>query len=175
VRRRIFSLASLLSLLLCVATVVLWIRTRGGSEGLQQSSEQLGWDVIFERGNLSVEWDRAGDESVFEVMPLTHRQEDSFFEAYQTPLHGLGFDYKFAGFRVARARNPEVLWRVCVPGWFLWIFFLLLPCLWLWRYRTRRRESYRRSQDLCMACGYALTGNTSGVCPECGTSIQARS
>jgi hypothetical protein len=23
----------------------------------------------------------------------------------------------------------------------------------------------------CAACGYDLTGNTSGVCPECGTAI----
>jgi hypothetical protein len=24
---------------------------------------------------------------------------------------------------------------------------------------------------LCMMCGYNLTGNQSGVCPECGTTI----
>jgi len=26
---------------------------------------------------------------------------------------------------------------------------------------------------LCGACGYDLTGNVSGVCPECGTEIEA--
>lgn len=37
-----------------------------------------------------------------------------------------------------------------------------------------RREGYRRqraSAGLCVACGYNLTGNTSGVCPECGQKI----
>ena len=27
----------------------------------------------------------------------------------------------------------------------------------------------------CQKCGYDLTGNVSGVCPECGTPIKARS
>ena len=25
---------------------------------------------------------------------------------------------------------------------------------------------------MCQACGYSLTGNTSGICPECGTAIE---
>lgn len=33
-----------------------------------------------------------------------------------------------------------------------------------WR-RTRRRF------DTCQQCGYNLTGNISGVCPECGTAM----
>ncbi len=28
----------------------------------------------------------------------------------------------------------------------------------------------RRRRGLCLKCGYDLTGNVSGVCPECGTS-----
>jgi uncharacterized paraquat-inducible protein A len=28
----------------------------------------------------------------------------------------------------------------------------------------------RRARGQCAECGYDLTGNTSGVCPECGTS-----
>jgi hypothetical protein len=27
----------------------------------------------------------------------------------------------------------------------------------------------RRSRGLCLACGYDLTANVSGTCPECGT------
>jgi hypothetical protein len=30
------------------------------------------------------------------------------------------------------------------------------------------------AQTLCRACGYDLTGNVSGVCPECGTATDAR-
>lgn len=52
--------------------------------------------------------------------------------------------------------------RVIVP---LWIPFLLLAapsaCLW-WLDRRRIPPGH------CLKCGYDLTGNVSGVCPECG-------
>jgi hypothetical protein len=34
--------------------------------------------------------------------------------------------------------------------------------------RRERRRDMRRQNNLCVACGYNLTGNVSGVCPECG-------
>jgi predicted RNA-binding Zn-ribbon protein involved in translation (DUF1610 family) len=40
------------------------------------------------------------------------------------------------------------------------------------RYRRRRRSRrIRRGPPRCAKCGYNLTGNVSGVCPECGTPI----
>ena len=35
-----------------------------------------------------------------------------------------------------------------------------------------RRADERRRQGFCVRCGYSLTGNLSGVCPECGLRIQ---
>ena len=32
----------------------------------------------------------------------------------------------------------------------------------------------RHAHNLCYACGYNLTGNVSGVCPECGTKIRQK-
>jgi hypothetical protein len=42
---------------------------------------------------------------------------------------------------------------------------------WGWLGRVRRAEllEHRRHQGQCPRCGYDLTGNASGVCPECGT------
>ncbi len=37
--------------------------------------------------------------------------------------------------------------------------------------RLRRRLRAKRSQ--CLRCGYDLTGNVSGVCPECGAAVAA--
>jgi hypothetical protein len=34
--------------------------------------------------------------------------------------------------------------------------------------RPARQALSRREHGLCLACGYDLTGNVSGVCPECG-------
>ena len=36
--------------------------------------------------------------------------------------------------------------------------------------RTIRYNRWRAGK-CCLTCGYNLTGNTSGVCPECGTAI----
>ena len=48
---------------------------------------------------------------------------------------------------------------VCAP-------FPLIVIIRTWlRFRNRRREG------LCLSCGYDLTGNESGVCPECGTVV----
>ena len=37
--------------------------------------------------------------------------------------------------------------------------------------RLSRRRRMRASRGLCETCGYDLTGNESGVCPECGDSM----
>ena len=37
----------------------------------------------------------------------------------------------------------------------------------------RRKRQERRAKGLCERCGYDLTGNVSGVCPECGTTAAA--
>jgi hypothetical protein len=35
--------------------------------------------------------------------------------------------------------------------------------------KVRRRRAARSGSSLCFRCGYDLTANVSGVCPECGT------
>ena len=58
----------------------------------------------------------------------------------------------------------------------LWVPFALtaiLPALWVWR---RLRDRLTRQADgmpHCPKCDYNLTGNVSGICPECGTPIPA--
>ena len=36
-----------------------------------------------------------------------------------------------------------------------------------------RREIWKRVPKICPACGYDLTANASGVCPECGRAVAA--
>lgn len=51
---------------------------------------------------------------------------------------------------------------------------MILGVVTVWRFRAgkRRRKRTRLELELCLDCGYNLTGNVSGVCPECGTPIR---
>ena len=52
---------------------------------------------------------------------------------------------------------------VWVPIW-MPLVLVALPTAFLWRLDRRRIPPGH-----CLKCGYNLTGNVSGVCPECGT------
>ncbi len=57
---------------------------------------------------------------------------------------------------------------VFVPYWIPFALFAI-PTAWLW-WRDRHR---RIPPGHCQKCGYNLTGNVSGRCPECGSLLQA--
>ena len=53
--------------------------------------------------------------------------------------------------------------------WIPFVLFAAYPTIaWI---RGPVRRWRRRQRSLCLTCGYDLTGNVSGVCPECGTPI----
>jgi hypothetical protein len=46
------------------------------------------------------------------------------------------------------------------------------PCIFVTvRLASWRRRRARRKAGSCLRCGYDLTGNVSGLCPECGTAV----
>ena len=57
-----------------------------------------------------------------------------------------------------------------VPGWLVLVAILAYPMTALARGPVRRWR--RRRKGRCLRCGYDLTGNVSGACPECGTEIK---
>jgi hypothetical protein len=54
---------------------------------------------------------------------------------------------------------------ISAPLWPLVLLTAILPALRWWR-RTKR--SRWQAIGACQRCGYDLTGNVSGACPECG-------
>jgi len=55
------------------------------------------------------------------------------------------------------------------PLWLPFVALATFPTLAFVRGPFRRW--HRRHGGLCLKCGYDLTGNVSGVCPECGTHM----
>jgi hypothetical protein len=65
--------------------------------------------------------------------------------------------------------NPYRVWSMrfpIAPPLLLASAFLSYPIAAYIKGPYRRRR--RRSRGDCLHCGYSLTGNTSGTCPECG-------
>jgi len=60
---------------------------------------------------------------------------------------------------------------VVVPYWFPAAVLAIPPAVWLPALRRRWRRRFRLTHGLCLTCGYNLTGNVSGRCPECGERI----
>jgi hypothetical protein len=64
---------------------------------------------------------------------------------------------------------PEVTYKVAWVAYLpLWMPAAVFAALMLWMIPWRRR----RPPHHCKRCGYDLTGNISGLCPECGASVE---
>jgi len=59
-------------------------------------------------------------------------------------------------------------WDLAMPMWAIAILTGVVPGLCACAF-VRLRHRLPTSQ--CLSCGYSLTGNTSGTCPECGSTI----
>ncbi|UCD27323.1 MAG: hypothetical protein JSV03_09325 [Planctomycetota bacterium] len=60
--------------------------------------------------------------------------------------------------------------HIRVPLLLLFVLFCAYPIA-NFTFRRYYRHYRRRKKGLCLKCGYNLTGNVSGVCPECGEKI----
>ncbi len=95
--------------------------------------------------------------------------------------HGLEYVPARRGLRYAAARHMHEKEKPIPPGiygsielaikaWPAFVVLALPPVFLLVRGPIRRWG--RRRRGLCVACGYNLTGNVSGLCPECGSDLK---
>ena len=86
-----------------------------------------------------------------------HRYEDIFFET--RPF--------FVRLNPSLSLDGGGVDGVAVLPFWIVILILLVPTAFLWR-----RDRHRRLPGHCQKCGYDLTGNVSGRCPECGAAVK---
>ena len=175
-RRRLFALASAVSLL-CIGAIV---------GGIQSSREPD--QVVFVVRHSLIEMHLL--EGCFIVGVAHFEGPDDVELTTDTPhfSHGrMGMVMALAfiaaekdsvkGFGTGKnavmydcSRNPH--WALAYVS-LVWIaaFFSIAPMVWA----VKRVRSWNRSSSSmrCRKCSYNLTGNTSGVCPECGAAVTA--
>ena len=168
------------SFLLCTTTVVLWVvsfRIPTSFQGSHRESVSPGeghicfLTVAAGRGGMQVQY---GVEVWAVMKPVSSTgwkwgwQHD---RPQEYPRPWFRAAHPFLGFYANWMRNRATIDReAIVPCWFLAGVSAILPALWLRSDRRDRLIRRRRLAGLCLTCGYNLTGNLSGRCPECGTA-----
>jgi hypothetical protein len=181
-KRKLFNFVSVLSLLLCVATVALWALGHLRFYGTWYSRTNYVATVTLKRGfvGLNVLW-TYGDPNAYAAEPGfgwgSAEPGDPIWDKWSNTTKNrrfLGFqyvEYSYGALPDVGRFHTQTGNVLEVPISFLVLLFSLFPVGWLLDFRRRQKKS---RQGLCHRCRYNLTGNTSGVCPECGTAVAGK-
>jgi hypothetical protein len=165
-RRRLYTFLTILSLLLCLATVAFWVRSYWRDDILMLYSVdaevpqrreitsnfgKLTISVERVRAEFALNWPRHGWRYALDKASKIFNFETSF----------LGFGYYYRNIRPAVYYLHRV---VIIPHWFLALLFAILPAL---RLRSILRTRRQNRIGLCQHCGYDLRASPDR-CPECG-------
>ena len=168
-RLNLVNVASLLSLMLCMATATLWARSCFRHDAVVLLTPRHETRAVSDGGRLMI---RRSRESHNERLAVRW----SVFDAYGSGSAGetdrwwnrLGFAARGNTYGVPGLLNPAE-WTIEIPHWTLVLPLILPPLLWL-RWFVRRRT---RREGVCSSCGYDLRASTDR-CPECGTPIHQK-
>ena len=159
--RRAFTVAAALSLLLCIATVVLWVRSYWAADSVWWNGFNRVHAIVLSRGKLGLFFQQINASAPFSVTANRgHRWNQVPSDMHANGREGLGFGY--ATLRDAYGSRQTAL----VPCWFFAICAGTLAAVLLWG--RRRMRVWLRRQNRCERCGYDLRA-TPDRCPECGT------
>jgi hypothetical protein len=179
--RYLFTFCSAVSLLLCVAVCVLWVRSysycdywQASEEGkcriryLVSDSGQIGhyeysWDSGIPVPGLPLKderWDYHRASAGAAVLPFPGKRESVWGFAWGvTRKHTLRGRFDYSG--------PAITVESWMPYWALATVMAVLPLLWARSRWRRSRARSRQNEGFCPACGYDLRASPER-CPECG-------
>jgi hypothetical protein len=167
-KRRLFNLFAIVSLVFCLAIVVTAVQSIWFHRGYIHSD----WDAGMLRQNAI---DVFGGCIQLTVLRAEVSEQDGVFLDFSQQRHGDSINTwrSWIWFDGTARRGPLWLFgadTLRIPLALLAVLTAIPP--WLWCRRTRRVR-LAALHNSCLACGYNLTGNVSGVCPECGTAVGA--
>jgi hypothetical protein len=155
----VFTVLSVLSLLLFVATLALWVRSYWRYDSWSRVADGvITFSLFTHPARLNVSWGRMWSD----VIPSEGWQHDSVSVfTRDAPMFALKRTH------VRQTFLGQDTWDIRFPFWVPCIAFTIAPtyCA-LGPHRCRAK---RRKLGLCPVCGYDLRA-TPDRCPECGTS-----
>lgn len=158
------------SLLLCIASIVMWARSYFVAERWNWLGE--GRELSMASSGGRFDWYRVWDAPAMPTVTQYHpfkRALTKDFEERIVVLDRGGYQRlgPFAGFIVYYDPRPSfgtLFVEVIAPWWSLTLLTAIAPLLWL---RSARKARRRKLAGCCAVCGYDLRA-TPERCPECG-------
>jgi hypothetical protein len=185
VRRRLFNLAAAVSLVLCVATAALWVRSyqsQGWVKWKRCGSSHC-YGLLFGsypgRLAIEIEWQAADARPLQRwgaIRPPMSAEPGYRSWSGDTPASTDTYDTyamtlpqrpdlrQFAGIAWYADHSYTSSWNLLVPHRYVMLAAAALPLHWLW---LACQATRRVRGNACVVCGYDLRA-TPDRCPECG-------
>lgn len=144
--RYIFNGLTGLSLVICLATVPLWIGASDRATLVDYYSGSRCYSIAMRWSGIEYSWCPDHGPLEWRVLRLWLRR------------HGNGFRYERS--------TPGQSGVIGLPYWFICLVSALAPSMWV----TARLRHRRCLPGHCSKCGYDLRATTNR-CPECGTIV----
>lgn len=188
-RRRLVLLASALSGALFVASFDQWLLHGTGrgyflSRESAKAADGSAWRTELSVGvdTVSLAGGRFPNGYLYPLRDDGRWQITLWLPTYSAPANRMPQEFMGFGWSNTHPRASDFL-SIRVPMWFVVLVSALgaLPfalgvrrsiyamCRWIVGLPEKLRVWRWRRLGLCEGCGYDLTANVSGVCPECGT------
>ena len=174
-KRRLFTILSALSLVLCVSMVGLWLVTFTKPAYLLHTKRPVVWGVQSDDGGVTLTYvinkaaRKASDpDDGWSCRPFSFSGDSQIRITQSGEWRTLGFVLSHVAFKGGSV--DHVARWMAVPHWFLIFLTAVLP-LGQARYMMhQRRQTRRLCSGLCLTCGYDLRASPER-CPECGTPV----
>lgn len=127
------------------------------------------WAVAWFGSPGAVSWSRSmsgSDSLIVNMTPRTISVQRGYAAVRRC---GVGRQFIRSTLGPIRLYRTPNLWWITVPNWAFFAMWTPLPLVVAITDRMFRKRS-RQKRGLCLTCGYDLTANMSGACPECGTA-----
>lgn len=172
-RPKLFNTAAAVSLLLCAVALLSWRASYHSLFFINWYGGTASWDLSISRGEMKVERVEWAGPTRPELLGWTwgtlasHSLIQQPIPQYRWHVHFsiIGFAAISFGFRIINSG-----FRLVWPCWAVVLLTAALPARWIIGRRPKRTSDYS-----CKTCGYNLTENISGLCPECATPVAKNS
>ena len=188
-RRIILGTLTLVSLSICIATIVFWLRSYSGSDYITRqwrvsadsfSISHDSHEIQSTRGQIRFQLvhDTYYHHGQLSGMTLTPSNAQPGWSTGRLGAHHIGWESAtprsiwnqlgFMSWETGWSSSfADVITRVwAIPAWFVVLLTAVLPAL---RLRGLLRQRRRYARGLCAECGYDLRA-TPARCPECGAA-----